>query len=128
MIEILNLTKMNIKSGWIIFNMGNNCSATVTVVRGHSRPEQIIPLQATNGNGNTNSISVGKEEEDDDDEDDDDEEDEEENPLDNPASAEIAARFQTLKNLEKGILKELDPKTSTDILLLKLIIINNVYK
>ena len=32
----------------------------------------------------------------------------------------IAARFQTLKNLEKGILKELDPKTSTDILLLKL--------
>ena len=48
------------------------------------------------------------------------EEDEEENPLDNPASAEIAARFQTLTNLEKGILKELDPKTSTDILLLKL--------
>ena len=70
---------MNIKLGWIIFNMGNNCSATVTVVRGHSRPEQIIPLQAVNGNGNTNSISVGKEEEeDDDDDDDDDDEDEDE--------------------------------------------------
>ena len=34
--------------------MGNNCSATVTVVRGHSRPEQIVPLQGANGNGNTN--------------------------------------------------------------------------
>ena len=72
---------MNIKSAWIIFKMGNNCSATVTVVRGHSRPEQIIPLQTANGN--TNSISVGKEEEeeDEDDEDEDEDEDEEEEEI-----------------------------------------------
>ena len=57
--------------------MGNNCPATVTVVRGHSRPDQIIPLQAVNGNGNTNSISVGKEEEEEDDDDDDDDDDDE---------------------------------------------------
>jgi hypothetical protein len=40
--------------------------------------------------------------------------------FDNPSSAEIAARFQALKQLENGILSELDPKSPPDILLLKL--------
>ena len=59
--------------------MGNNCSATVTVVRGHSRPDQIVPLETANGaGGNVNSISVGKDDEEEEEDEDEEEEDEEE--------------------------------------------------
>ena len=43
-----------------------------------------------------------------------------ESSLDNPASAEVACRFQNLNSLDTGLLSELDPSASPDILLLKL--------
>ena len=43
-----------------------------------------------------------------------------ESSLDNPASAEVACRFENLNSLDTGLLCELDPNTYPDILLLKL--------
>jgi hypothetical protein len=57
--------------------MGNNCSATVTVVKGHSRPDQIVPLEQHANGGNVNSISVGKDEEEDEEEEEEEDEEEE---------------------------------------------------